>query len=47
VKSAPEASARERIGQCSLALGELMPPAPQGATPAPTPAKEPAAVPGT
>ncbi|HEX9242422.1 MAG TPA: DUF2846 domain-containing protein [Anaeromyxobacter sp.] len=42
-----EANARARIEQCSLALGELMPPLPQASAPAPTPAKVPAAIPGT
>jgi hypothetical protein len=41
-----EESARPRVAECSLALGNLMPP-PQAAAPAPTPAREPAAVPGT
>jgi hypothetical protein len=42
-----EESARARVNQCSLALGEMMPPLPQLFAPAPTPKKEPAAIPGT
>jgi hypothetical protein len=42
-----EASAKPRVGRCSLAIGEMMPPLPQASTPAPAPAKEPAAIPGS
>jgi hypothetical protein len=42
-----EESARARVNQCSLALGEMMPALPQASAPAPTPAKEPAAIPGS
>jgi hypothetical protein len=42
-----EESARARINECSLALGEMMPPLPQASAPAPTPTKEPAAIPGS
>ncbi len=43
-----EANARPRINECSLAVGEMMPPLPGApAAPAPAPAKLPAAVPGT
>ena len=41
-----EASARARVQQCSLAVGEMMPPLPRPSAPAPTAAKEPAAIPG-
>jgi hypothetical protein len=42
-----EESARARVNECSLALGEMMPPLPQASAPAPTPTKEPAAIPGS
>ena len=41
-----EESGRTRVQQCSLALGEMMPPLLQPSAPAPTAAKEPAAIPG-